>query len=67
MKIKTTYEGCPYITAGKVYDATLCNSLNNEYIITTDIATISYVYLDANISEPCGHLDKIGTWEVVEE
>jgi len=62
MKVKTSYDKCPYITAGKEYEATY----NPEYPECPDIVADNGDSVTAPLNCPSGHLGDEGTWEVVE-
>ena len=61
MKIRTTYDKCPYITAGKVYEAVMRDHDYAE-VVDDDGDVIGCVLRTAS-----DHLNNIGTWEVVQE
>jgi len=62
MRVKTDYEGCEYITAGKEYEVVeefpdvSCRS------VVDDDGTEIIIYSNGT----CAHLERTGTWEVVE-
>lgn len=62
MKVKTSYEGCEYITAGKVYEVTVYGK-TGETIIDDDGDVIEIVLPRWGFA--CGQLDSIGKWELV--
>jgi len=62
MRVKTDYEGCEYITAGKEYEATY----NPEYPKCPDIVDDWGRECTAPLNCPSEHLDDEGTWEVIE-
>ncbi len=59
MKVKTDYEDCDYITAGKVYDVEDCNGFGGE--ITSDHGSSIYIFF-----KNCSHL-KCARWEVLDD
>ena len=70
MKVRTDYDGCPYITAGKVYevikhDHKQAGDMCAGAEIVDDEGDTLYILLsDVPV---CGHLDSKGVWEVIEE
>jgi len=64
MQIKTTYTGCPYLTAGKIYKV-LPNSViireNNTMVAIIDDDGVEILL----VLENSAHLDG-NSWEVVE-
>ena len=60
MRVKTDYEGCEYITAGKEYEAERIFDGAGANIID-DNGTPTTLFLSC-----CAHLDGVGTWEVLE-
>jgi len=62
MKVKTSYDKCSYITAGKEYEATY----NLEYPNCPDIVDDEGRECTAPLNCTSGHLGNVGTWEVVE-
>lgn len=61
MKVKTDYNECEYITAGKVYDV-----VNDWYITNDDGIEICIVTPKPGFKTSCAHLDSKGFWEEVE-
>lgn len=59
MKIKTNYDGCPYITAGKEYELT--NVGENTGCIKDDFGDSRFIRIDR-----CAHID-YHNWQVVEQ
>ena len=62
MKVNTSYAGCSYITAGKVYNVEQ-NGIE-ELIIDDEGDTISIVGPSWGFA--CPHLSDEGYWELVE-
>lgn len=60
MKVKTDYDGCSYIVAGKNYD--VIGGLGQWVSIIDEDGDKIIIML----SVECSHLDGIGRWEVVE-
>ncbi len=60
MKIRTSYTGCSYITAGKIYDAKPLGD-GMASIETDNVGMLIVIYR----GRKCGHLNSIGTWEIV--
>ena len=61
MKVKTDYDKCDYITAGKEYYAEP-HALEGLAVIVADNHKLAVIMLNRT----CPHLHEIGTWEVVE-
>lgn len=70
MKVRTDYEECPYITAGKVYEVikhdpkepgNLCAGAE----IVDDVGDVLYILLSE--TPECGFLNYAGVWEIIEE
>ena len=62
MKVKTSYTGCDYITAGKVCDVKV--SGNDEILIDDEGEGIDII--GPKWDSTCPHLDDEGYWEEVE-
>ena len=62
MKVNTSYAGCSYITAGKVYNVEQ-NGIE-ELIIDDEGDTISII--GPSWDSTCPHLNNEGYWELVE-
>lgn len=63
IKVKTDYDKCPYIDAGRVYLAEpYGNGLDNLYRLVEDQPTVVIT-----LNETCPHLNNVGHWEVVED
>lgn len=60
IKVRTSYIGCPYITAGKVYKTVESDTLGQPVILSDDGIELS-ICLDS-----CGHLDD-HAWEILPE
>jgi len=60
MRVKTDYEGCEYITAGKEYEVVDTGAGSNLGIDDDNGHTIIIR------PEGCAHLNSLGTWEVLE-
>lgn len=60
VKIKTNYDGCGYLTAGKLYDAF---DVDSRWATIVDDEGDEIL---ACLKGPCAHLNCIGEWEVVE-
>jgi hypothetical protein len=73
MYVKTEYDGCPYITAGKVYN--LFHVVGDEWddndlVVCADSGIdILVSYLDdiQGGLNPCPHLNDEGTWMLCDE
>ena len=65
MKVKTSYEGCRYITAGKVYNVSNISDNNLSGEILNDKGAEILILLPNQYNEPCAHLGHEGRWEVV--
>lgn len=61
MKIKTDYEHCPYITAGKEYEVK--DLFCGIAVFDDDYGEEVWV----SVEEPSPHLDNIGMFEVIDE
>lgn len=64
--VKTDYEGCSYITAGKVYECEHPINLDEWYYleawIRCDLDTRRIISLK-NKGDLCSHLNEKGTWQ----
>ena len=61
MKVKTDYEGCEYITAGKEYECEFSDSTSGY--INKDNGGWGYILLG---ERQCSHLGHKGSWSIVE-
>lgn len=61
MKIRTSYTGCPYITAGKIYEVI------SHYKGFAEIYADCDIDISAKLYGTCAHLNDVGTWEIVPE
>lgn len=57
-KVKTDYEGCEYITAGKEYD--VVSKYDDLVRIEDDDGSLILIRLGENV---CAHLELEGSWE----
>jgi hypothetical protein len=65
MYVKTDYDGCPYVTAGKPYHIHV--ELNGFlFVIDDDGCLISCMDKD-NSDKPQNHLGGIGTWIICDK
>ena len=67
IKVRTSYTGCPYITAGKVYEAKQKQGWLAPYIINDEGSESHIMAHEALIGEDCPHLNNEGHWEIVPE
>lgn len=59
--VKTDYDGCSYITAGKVYEY---NDKRWPYRIASDNEGDIFIGNDSDVTAyPCEHLDDVGYWQ----
>ena len=73
MYVKTDYDGCPYITAGKVYE--MFNPIGVEWddldiCIKSDTGINILVSFSDDIQgelNPCPHLNDIGKWTICDK
>lgn len=63
VKVKTHFEGCGYLTAGKIYDVIESKDFLDQilFLITGDNGRDTWCLLRC-----CGHIDN-QNWEIVEE
>lgn len=61
VKVKTSYEGCDYITAGKVYDVVVSGT--DEILIDDNGDKVNIV--GPSYGCFCPHLNDEGRWELV--
>ena len=61
MKVKTDYEDCKYITAGKEYECEFSDSTSGY--ITDDEGISGYILFGW---ARCSHLNEEGSWSIVE-
>lgn len=57
MRVKTDYDGCEYITAGKEYE------IYEDGTIVDDEGEVIPII----VNDLCPHLNEVGTWEIVND
>ena len=67
IKVRTSYTGCPYITAGKVYEAVVLDEFLLPKIMGDHGEMVGIYAFPGKPGHTCGHLDCVGSWEILPE